>query len=596
MPLHRLKFVSLVALCAAMPVIGTAHAAPREARAASPKIAITLKPEPETATGNDVRTVEVRLRFDGIATQAGTPLVYLAHVSDNVDTVATELTTIAASDAAGPLRLSWRDREISDGSAPSGKAGDTVREWVADRATRGAIRMVYSVPAEASAPPRGPAPPTAFRNDDGGVSAAGNMFLLLPPGDARYQASVDWDLRLMPKGARGMSSLGMGHATGTKPMSANELLRTYFMGGRIGGWPARPDKAGFFSAWHGTPPFDGTDIMQWTGKLYAGYMAFFGEKPDHPYGVFLRYNPVNAGGGTAFFHSFVSTYGRGSGNGTDVDASKSNIAHEMFHTFSPFIKVPEGKESSWFGEGLATLYQRRLPLRLGLMTPDYFLENLNYYAARYYSSVKATIPNAEIGKRFWQDTRVRTIAYDRGMLYFANVDDQVRKATSNRQSLDDLMLKMRAMEKSGAALTNADWEHVLQDALGPQAVDAFRAFLAGNLQVPASDAFGPCFSRTTAKARRYELGFEPDVLAEPTRIVRGLIPGSAAAAAGLRDGDEIVKPVPQDSIQGNQQEILTLDIRRDGRTFAISYLPRGEEVDIYQWRRLPDVPDARCAL
>jgi hypothetical protein len=64
----------------------------------------------------------------------------------------------------------------------------------------------------------------------------------------------------------------------------------------------------------------------------------------------------------------------------------------------------------------------------------------------------------------------------------------------------------------------------------------------------------------------------------------------------LRDGDEIVVPVPQDGIQGNQGERLKLTIRRDGRTFPIVYLPRGETVAAYQWQRRAGVPDAGCAL
>jgi hypothetical protein len=54
--------------------------------------------------------------------------------------------------------------------------------------------------------------------------------------------------------------------------------------------------------------------------------------------------------------------------------------------------------------------------------------------------------------------------------------------------------------------------------------------------------------------------------------------------------------VPQDGIQGNQGEWLKLTICRDGRTFSLTYLPRGETVQAYQWERVPGIPDDRCAL
>jgi len=137
---------------------------------------------------------------------------------------------------------------------------------------------------------------------------------------------------------------------------------------------------------------------------------------------------------------------------------------------------------------------------------------------------------------------------------------------------------------------------VLRADLGEAGVAEFRAMLAGRPPLPESDAFGPCFRRTTRPLRRYVLGFEPAVLTEPRRIVRGLIPGSAAEQAGLREGDEIMRPVPQDGIQGNQTQLLRLEIRRDGRTFPLSYLPRGETVDAWQWERVESVPDSRCAI
>jgi hypothetical protein len=84
------------------------------------------------------------------------------------------------------------------------------------------------------------------------------------------------------------------------------------------------------------------------------------------------------------------------------------------------------------------------------------------------------------------------------------------------------------------------------------------------------------------------------VLIQPKRIIEGLVPNSAAAQAGLRDGDEIVKPVPQDGIQADQHATLTLLIRRGAAEFPVTYLPRGEQVDAYQWQRIPGKKDDTC--
>jgi membrane-associated protease RseP (regulator of RpoE activity) len=83
-------------------------------------------------------------------------------------------------------------------------------------------------------------------------------------------------------------------------------------------------------------------------------------------------------------------------------------------------------------------------------------------------------------------------------------------------------------------------------------------------------------------------------MAERQRIVRGLIPDSAAARAGLRNGDEILKPFGQDAVQEDQTKTIAVEVKRDGKVFTITYLPRGETVPAYQWERVPNTPDSAC--
>jgi predicted metalloprotease with PDZ domain len=230
-----------------------------------------------------------------------------------------------------------------------------------------------------------------------------------------------------------------------------------------------------------------------------------------------------------------------------------------------------------------------------MIGPAAFLDDLNYTAGRYYTDALGNAPNSEIPKRFWEDTRIRTLPYDRGALYFAVVDAAVRKASAGKRSLDDLVLAMRAREQSGRTLSNSDWEELVGQELGSAGIAQFRAMLAGAAPLPPSDAFGPCFRRVSKPLRRYQLGFDPKVLVEPRRIVRGIIAGSAAQKAGLRNGDEILKPVGQDHIQGDQMGVLTLQVRRGGKEMEIRYLPRGETVSAWQWERAGSLPDSACA-
>src|SRR5690606_37332393 len=148
--------------------------------------------------------------------------------------------------------------------------------------------------------------------------------------------------------------------------------------------------------------------------------------------------------------------------------------------------------------------------------------------------------------------RVRVLPYDRGSMYFAVLDHRLRSLSSRRRSLDDLLLGMLELRRAGQPMDRAAWMRLLERELGSFGVTEFEGMLAGEVMLPAPEAFGPCFTRTQKPLRRYDLGFEPKVLVESPRIVRGLIKDSAAARAGFRNGDEILKPVPQDAIQGDQ--------------------------------------------
>jgi predicted metalloprotease with PDZ domain len=547
-----------------------------------PTLTVTLSPgAPDTQT--NIPYVDVHVVLDGIAAPAGRPFLEMPIVFENVQGVADALANLQASDANGPLHLTVHDDTTAAGAG-------LYRHWTADRDAKDQVTISYRVPITNAPNARGAAPPLELRTEKGGFSGSGAILLILPETKAPFRISANWDLSKSGDRAIGFSTLGPGDATLPAPEPASFLASTYVMGGQIAHYPADLPKDGFASAWQGTAPFDTAALMRWTNTLYDFYLPFFHAPAKSSYAVFLRSNPINAGGGVEVGHSFVGTFGPN----TKVDNLKITLAHEMVHTFVGALQGDDELSLSWYSEGLAVYYERLLPLRAGQITPDRYLADINETAARYYTDLLNDTPNDKIAPNFWADTRIRVLPYDRGSLYFAVFNEQIRKATGGKRSLDDLVLTMIDRRAHGLPTDENAWVQLLQQTLGDIGVTTLHDMLAGKLVLPESDAFGPCFTRTTAKLRRYELGFDPAVLIQPKRIVRGLVPNSAAAQAGLRDGDEIVKPVPQDGIQADQRATLALLIRRGATEFAITYLPRGEVVDAYQWQRVPGKKDDTC--
>lgn len=551
--------------------------------APAPSLSIVIKPAP-VSKDQHVDYVDVTETVEQADAAAGVPLLTLPLVFDNVESVATTLSDFSVSDSQGALTLTQQDDPASD---PAGK-----RRWLATRPVHGSLTVHYRAPITNATQARGSGPPFGIRTEAGGFSGLGSAFVILPYSSQRYRVRLHWDLAALGTHAAAMSSFGDGDIDLT-PGLASRVAEAYFMAGSdLRRYPKKISHGGFASVWLGSPPFDGAAVMAWTQKLNSWYTRFFSGDPSQPYRVFMRFNPVNPGGGVEIPNSFVATFD----GSTKADDLELTLAHEMLHTWGPRLK-PDGFPTQWFAEGTAVFYQRVLPVRAGLLSPERFLVDLNETAVRYYTNSLIGAPNDEIGKRFWEDTRIRVLPYDRGALYFSVVNDQIRKASGGKRSLDDVILDLVRRGRRGEVLDGAGWVDLLEKDVGPVARTTYDSMLAGGVMLPESDAFGPCFERTTGKFRRFELGFDGRSMTTHPRIVRGLVPGSAAAKAGLRDGDEITAPVGLDSVQGKQDATLTLQIRRDGAAvFPLTYLPRGAETDAYQWRRVPGVPDKKCGI
>lgn len=541
----------------------------------APEMQVRLAPgpfEPEASAG----FVDVALTIPEVEAEAGARLLTLPIVIANTDTIAETLTGLTASDAQGEIPLSVEDDPVAIAYS---------RHWRAGRAVSGTLSVRYRAPVDNTPPARGSGPPYALRTEGGGISGVGNTFILLPEGDRAYRIAINWDLSRLAPGSTAMSSFGEGDVRLAAGPAAR-LHRSLFMAGPLRRVPEAVTPHGFSAAWLGDPPFDPRPLMSWANELHGWMSGFFQDPAEPPYRVILRYNPINAGGGAALHNSFLLTWGE---TAKDPERLKGTLAHEMIHTWTT-----SGLGGQWYGEGVAVYYQALLPLRAGLISPEDYLEDVNDTARRYYTNALNGTPDAEIAPRFWEDTRIRTLPYDRGAMYFAVLDGKIRRVSQGRRSVDDLVVEMARRQRSGEEASEQTWLSFLKQELGEAGLRLHANMLAGKVMTPDSGDFGPCFARTTGKFRRFELGFDPKSLVGSPKVIRGLQPDSEAARAGLRDGDVVSYAVALDGVQGDQGRKLTLQVTRGGRTFPLTYLPRGETVEAWQWRRVAGVPDSAC--
>ena len=154
------------------------------------------------------------------------------------------------------------------------------------------------------------------------------------------------------------------------------------------------------------------------------------------------------------------------------------------------------------------------------------------------------------------DGRAQNVSYERGILFWADMDSRIRAASNGRRNLDSVMIPLirRARTQGGDGgmgnqarqggqpgwFTPAELVDSLAKFAGPDARAMFDSVIVrGKSMVPRSNAFGPCF----------EL--------KPVRI-----PDRYLGSQGARDAAAGAPPAP--------------------------------EIDSYSWERVASVPASRC--
>lgn len=517
------------------------------------KVLIAPGPMSEAVNNGEVR---VTITVPALEAPAGVPLFTL-----------TAFPQLEVSDAAGPVTV-----EAAGG-----------RRWTATRAVSGDLVIRYVVPVHNTAT-NGGIPPLGPRIDGNAFSANGQTFLAIPETSAPYRIHIDWDLSAMGPDATAVSSFGDG-AADLPAGSVTRLRLAAFMAGQLDREPTAVAGTGFSAVWAGDPGFDLRPVMQWAARLHTWMGAFFHTTGDPPYHVFLRFNPANAGGGVAYPNSFVVTYG----TGVTTETIKHILPHEMTHTWTA------NGLGKWYDEGNAVYYQALLPWRAGMITTDVYVDDINKTAARYYTNAEIDAPENKVIPNFWSDIWLNTLSYDRGALYFAVLNGKIRRASGGKRSVDDLVREMVRKARAGDSITESTWVDLLRRELGDDGVAVHRSMMQGGIVRPESDDYGPCFHRVMRKIRRFELGFTPKSLPEGRKEVASLVEGSEAAKAGLQNGDVVTYPaITTEGLRREPEGTLTVQVNRNGRSFALTFLPRGIALDVPQWERVAGVPESAC--
>jgi predicted metalloprotease with PDZ domain len=254
------------------------------------------------------------------------------------------------------------------------------------------------------------------------------------------------------------------------------------------------------------------------------------------------------------------------------------LAHELFHTWNAqrLGRLPDPEQLSyWISEGFTDYYTYVLLVRSGLFTPDEYAQHLNEMLRGYYLSPARNASNERVLAEFWTDPEVGLLPYRRGALLAMKWDAMIRAASSGRNSLDDVMRDLYAearKDPNRLLTTEALDQHVRRYASVGLMDDVKRYVLAGETIPPDPEGLGSGYQVKEVEILPFDLGLDLETL-KAKKEIAGVRPDSAAYAAGLRDGQTVVRRKP--IYIGDATKEVEITVKNGDGEKTIVYLPAG---------------------
>ena len=417
----------------------------------------------------------------------------------------------------------------------------------------------------------------------------GNAFLMVPntgPGvPEEFEVVVRWRL---PAGYQAVCSWGSGRSVGAR-MRARDLRHSVYLAGKLARTTVAEGGREVTVALVDRFGFTVEDFAAMTAAIIGQQCAFMGESnfPDFVVTAIPVGQPVKAGdarlAGSGLYNSFALFVAP---EARLDDAVEHLFAHELFHYWNGRVLEAEQPERLvyWFIEGFTDYYALRLLYESGRWEAKTYAKWINRHVREYYLNPALNATNEEIERDYWNKRgTVGEVAYQRGLLLGLRWHRLARQKGVS-EGVDRLMrtLVNRGRE-GGLRAANPVIRQVGVETLGAWFADEFDRYVtrAETIELPA-DVLAPRLVGRLTEVYAYELGFDRERSLKE-RAVRGLVGGSAAERAGLREGDRLVGWTLQ-----NDPDVPTrLQVQRGERVETITYYPRGQKRSVVQFESAP---------
>jgi len=413
----------------------------------------------------------------------------------------------------------------------------------------------------------------------------GSAFLLAPaaytgvPDD--FEVIVRWQL---PAGYKAACSWGLGRTVGAR-ISADNLRQSVYLAGKIATTTRQQGDRRVSLAVVDRFGFTLDEFADMTAAVIKHQCDFMGET-DFPSFVITAIPagpPLKSGeariAGSGLYNSFALFVAPGS---QLDDAVEHLFAHELFHHWCGRLlraKQPE-RQAYWFIEGVTDYYSLRILYDYERWRPAVYAKWINQHVREYHLNPAIHASNDDIERDYWiKRATVGEVAYQRGLLLGLRWH-KLARSRGVPNGFDKLFKSLVNRAREGYyEISNAEIRKSGVDLLGPWFAREFDQYVIQAKTIPLPpDVLAPKLAGKMTDVYAYEVGFDQQRSLKEQRV-RGLIPGAAAAKAGLREGDRLTGW----RLPGNPNTQVKLHILRKGGEKTITYYPRGTKKTVVQF-------------
>ena len=275
--------------------------------------------------------------------------------------------------------------------------------------------------------------------------------------------------------------------------------------------------------------------------------------------------------------SFLADEPLGTAN---ADRWRPFLCHELFHLWNgSAIDFADGQQY-WFSEGVTEYYAHLLPVRLGEVAAERFLQTISAKAASYLAAAGAVSLRTAGDEKFLNNALV----YDGGALAALCLDLRVRWATSNRKSLDDVLraLYKTARGRRGKGLTYDDVVRSASSVAGLPMDEFFEPYVEGPEELPLVESLklaGLRLHAEIAELPETEAILGDLLLCPSASVVPGGLLINVSESARIRPGDVLVA-VAGSPIRDFEDLRRAFQDRRPTSQVAIALMRDGKRIDL----------------